>query len=348
MVEVGPGGHGRGWRSRSPLGLLAALLALVVAACGSVSSGPPPVTAVSYNLLHGIFCPRETDRCRLADRVDLFWDIVRERGCPEVIALQEGTRETRALLEERSATVCPRPYEIVAGPIETTLDDEIVLTSLPIRAVEQRRLYINFRKVLLVQLEHSSGPLDVFSTHLASSSDGAGRACAADCPPECLAAGAANVRQCQSVQVANWVGERHQGPNPALVLGDFNDPAGSFVYDQFVGRGFMDASLSAGNPECDPASGIGCTAGREDEELTALESPAYNENERIDFAFVVPGEAGAGCAGRVVPPHGAGGLRGTRLFADVANPFAATCGPEPAAICWASDHVGVQVELACG
>jgi hypothetical protein len=191
--------------------------------------------------------------------------------------------------------------------------------------------------------------LDVYTTHLASGSDGAQDPCAEDCPSECVAAGAATVRECQAVQAALFVERTHDLPGPALLAGDFNATPGSFVYEQYVGRGWTDAYLAAGNPECDPATGIGCTSGRADEELAGLESAAIDERVRIDFIFVIPPAAEATCAARIEPgvfgPDGEGG--GTRLFADEPNPFAPSCGPLPEAICWPSDHIGVQIELGC-
>lgn len=61
--------------------------------------------------------------------------------------------------------------------------------------------------------------------------------------------------------------------------------------------------------------------------------------------FVIAPSDPATCAARVLPPGGDGS--GTRLFADEPNPFAPSCGPLPEAICWPSDHVGVQLALAC-
>jgi hypothetical protein len=129
----------------------------------------------------------------------------------------------------------------------------------------------------------------------------------------------------------------------AVVAGDFNEPPGSFVHGEFTRRGWPDTYLIAGNPECDPATGAGCTSGREDETLAELESPSSSEMERIDFVFVTPR---AGC--RIEPagdPDGDGTATG--LFADRPNPFASSCGPAPAPICWPSDHVGVQLDLEC-
>jgi len=109
------------------------------------------------------------------------------------------------------------------------------------------------------------------------------------------------------------------------------------VHRQLTDRGWSDVYLGAGNPECDPASGVGCTAGRIDDDLSQMESAATNENERIDFIFLVPPPAGR-C--RLDPAA-------TRLFADAPNPFGSVCGPAPAPICWPSDHVGMQLGAEC-
>ncbi len=122
----------------------------------------------------------------------------------------------------------------------------------------------------------------------------------------------------------------------------------SLVYSQFASRGWTDTYLAAGNPECVSATGVGCTSGREDEALTDLEDPALNQTERIDYIWLVPATSGSLCAGT---EEAAGDADGdgieTRLFADVPNPFAATCGPSPDAICWSSDHSGVQADVNC-
>jgi len=150
----------------------------------------------------------------------------------------------------------------------------------------------------------------------------------------------------QAVQMAAFIEETHDPALVGIVAGDFNERPGSFVYEQFVGRGWRDAYLVAGNPECDPATGVGCTSGREDEGLSGLESPASGETARIDFVFVIPPADPPACAAAILPPGDDGS--GTRLFADQSNPFAPSCGPAPQAICWPSDHVGVQLALACG
>jgi endonuclease/exonuclease/phosphatase family metal-dependent hydrolase len=213
---------------------------------------------------------------------------------------------------------------------------ETILTRWPAGVVELTKLYKNYRTVFWARLDHPLGPVDVFSTHLASSSDGAEAPCAGDCPPACVAAGARTVRDCQGVQMAALVAAKHNVPTPAVATGDFNQSPGSLVYGQFTRRGWLDTYLAAGNAECDVSSGEGCTSGRADEDLSQMESPETNENERIDFIFLVPPASGSSCTARLDPAA-------TRLFADRPNPFATACGPAPQPICWSSDHEGTQL-----
>src|SRR6185295_18100966 len=106
---------------------------------------------------------------------------------------------------------------------------------------------------------------------------------------------------------------------------------------------------AAVDPECDPGTGVGCTSGRADEDLSDMESPASHETERIDYFFLVRPGAGSLCAATIDTGADADGDgTATRIFADDPNPFAPTCGPAPDAICWPSDHEGAQVDLNCG
>jgi endonuclease/exonuclease/phosphatase family metal-dependent hydrolase len=306
------------------------------------------LTVADLNILHGLFCPAGTASCRLAERIDLLFQWVAAAGCPDVVTLQEVTDAAAPLITAHLATACPFPYEL-AYQRTFGLDDEMILTRHPVAAFESYRLYPGFRHVSYARLDHPLGPIDVFSTHLASSSDGAQQPCATDCPPECVAAGAATVRDCQAVQMAQFIAARHDVPAPAVATGDFNESPGTFVHQQFTSRGWLDTYLAAGNPECDPLTGIGCTSGREDEVLDDLESPASNEVERIDYAFLIPPAAGSLCAASLDPVTDADGDgTATRIFADDPNPFAPACGPAPEPICWPSDHEGAELDLNCG
>jgi hypothetical protein len=119
------------------------------------------------------------------------------------------------------------------------------------------------------------------------------------CPTECVAL-MDTVRECQAKQVAIFVEDRHDDvPEPAILSGDLNVDSRSNEYAEFVGRGWIDSHLAAGNPECDPATGQNCTSGRDDDNLSDLESTELGVDERIDFIFVVPAEEGSRCAGQI-------------------------------------------------
>jgi endonuclease/exonuclease/phosphatase family metal-dependent hydrolase len=305
------------------------------------------VTLANLNVLHGVFCPPDTDGCRRPDRTELLFQWVVRRGCPDVVTLQEVFDAAVPLLTAGAASACPFPYAVVYERA-TTIDDEMLLSRWPVVTHEILRLHGNFRTVLWTRIDHPAGPLDVFTTHLASSSDGAQNPCGASCPAECVAAGAATVRQCQGVQVGAFVAARHDLATPALVAGDFNEEPGSFVHQHLVGLGWTDTFLAAGNAECVPATGAGCTSGRDDVSLGEMESPASNEFERIDYVFLVPPGTGSVCRAALDPANDADGDgTATRLFADLPNPAAPTCGAAPDPICWPSDHIGTEVDVGC-
>ena len=308
------------------------------------------VTIATLNILHGLGCG--SSFCRQEERVVLAGQFIVDRGCPDIVAFQEVINVVPAFpsivtaVQDHLLDICPFPYEVVYIP-GNLLDDSLLLTRYPAVATELRILAgaLAFRNVLYARIDHPAGPIDVFSTHLASSADGGPNPCGVGCPPECVAAGAVTLRDCQAVQTALMVEELHHVDAPAFLVGDFNDEAGTFVYNQYVGRGWTDAYLAAGGAECDSGTGIGCTSGRDD---VQVESPALNVDERIDFIFVVPPGAGSLCTGTLDSIADADGDGvATRLFAEVPNPFSPMCGPMPDPVCWSSDHNGVQADLNC-
>jgi len=312
------------------------------------------LTGATLNLLHGLSCPGGTAFCRLAERVDLAGQWIVARGCPDVVAFQEvfdgapGVASAQ-LMQERLTDVCPFPYEV--GYIKDNgVDDSLLLSRYPVVDLEFQELLNGIRNVLHARLDHPIGLVDVFSTHLAAGVDNGASPCGtgAPCPAECVGLPSPTVRSCQAEQVALYVEAEHDVDTPALILGDFNQAPGSQVYTRFTSRGWIDAYLAGGNPECVPATGVGCSSGREDSNLSELESPALGVSARIDYAFVVPPGPGNNCTGAF--DDGAdldGDGVATRHFADEPNTFGAACGPAPAPICWSSDHNGVQVDLNC-
>src|SRR5262249_11367847 len=154
-----------------------------------------------------------------------------------------------AFVQAHLGSACPFTYQSVYQAT-FKVDDEMILSRYPVAATEVLKLKNNFRNVLYARIDHPIGPLDVFSTHLASGSDGAEQPCdgagRSPCREECRAAGAATLRQCQGVQTANFVAARHTVATPAVLTGDFNDSPGSFVYDQITSvHGFLDTYLAA-------------------------------------------------------------------------------------------------------
>ncbi len=305
------------------------------------------LTVADLNILHGLGCP---GNCRQADRIDLLFQWIAARGCPDVVTMQEvldlSTGSALPLIDARRATVCPFPYQEVF--IRTFgIDEEMILSRYPVLESELHGLHGGFRHVLFARIDHPMGAVDVFTTHLASSSDGASNPCQAPCPAECVAAGASTIRECQAVQLAEYAAARHDVATPAVVTGDLNSHPDGFVYHQLADRGWTDVYRAAGNPECDPMTGVGCTSGRASDTLTQMESTDSNVDERIDYVFVVPPGPASACGASIDgPADDDGDGTATRLFADQPNPFA-TCGPAPLPMCWPSDHEGVELDLNC-
>jgi endonuclease/exonuclease/phosphatase family metal-dependent hydrolase len=331
-------------------------LLLLVAACSDGSDNAidmratadtPDVSVASLNVLHGVTCPPETADCRLADRQDLLFDWIESIDCPDVVLLQEvlGPR-ILALLVERVASRCDSVYQAL-GP--STAGQNYTLTRYPVLQTGEDILMGGIRVLWHAQIDHPTGIVDVFNTHLAAGVDL--QPCDAACPQECRDAGAVNSRECQAIQVATLTQQRAAPGSLQILGGDFNANPTSFVYQHIVAQnGWHDTYLDAGNPECDPETGIGCTSGREDSDLSDMESPANGVSRRIDYLFVKwPGEGSNATCAYKLDSHrdDDGDGLATRIFADDPNPFAQTCGPLPDAICWPSDHEGMQADFNC-
>lgn len=328
---------------------LALALALALGGAGAAWAQDDDLTLANLNLLHGIGCA--PDNCRLPDRIDLLFQWIEAAGCPDVVTLQEVNEvgpNPRQLVDDALATACGGQYQSLYDPVQG-VDEEMLLSRYPVRSHQVEVLHgiASFKRhVLHARIIHPAGDVDVFTTHLASGSDSGGAACAAPCPAECVSAGATTNRECQAVQTADFVEQRHQTQAPAVLAGDFNAEPGSFEVQHLTAtRGFVDSYLAAGHPECVPATGVGCTSGRATSSPADLESTAAGVDHRIDYAFLVPAPPGSACVATIETagdPDADG--TATRIFADDPNPFAA-CGAAPSAICWPSDHEGNELDL---
>jgi len=220
-----------------------------------------------------------------------------------VVALQEvisiiAPLSVATLVADNLLDVCPEPYTMTF--IQTNgIDDAILLSRYPMLDASVTLLLGGFRHVLHGRLDHPAGPIDLFTTHLASGSDGATNPCGASCPTECVVAGATTIRECQAEQTALLVETLHDVPEPAFLMGDMNAEPGEFEIDRFTSRGWIDTYLAAGNPECDPGTGVGCTGGRSESQM---EETALNVDERIDYVFLVPTTATASPRGSSPTP----------------------------------------------
>ena len=331
--------------------LVALGLALSIAACGDDggadggAAAERDLTVASLNILNGIRCPRETAQCRLQDRIDLFFRWVARAACPDVVTVQEVLGDRVAeLIEAGAAVACPFPYRQVSDTFQI-----VILSRFEAERTTSLQLHGGVRRISHARLRHPLGLVDVFTTHLAAGIDRGSDPCGPTCPERCVAAGAHSNRDCQAVQVVDFVQSTHDLGTPAIVTGDFNARPDTFEYQQVTGAGWVDAYLFAGNPECDPATGLGCTSGREDQDLRDLESPEDGTDRRIDYIFVVPPAADpVGCTLAIdsaLDDDGDGVA--TQIFANDRNPFADACGPLPEAICWPSDHKGMQADVNC-
>lgn len=306
---------------------------------GTSTPDDPDVTVATLNVLHGIFCAPESDLCRLDDRLALAFDWIKFVGCPDVVTFQEVSDTVFRKLDPFAASTCPFPY-FIERRRSNGVDDETVLSRYPLETVERVPLYGDFRGVLHARIKHPRGAVDVFTTHLASSVDKGGDACGLSCPPECAVAGLETKRDCQAVQLGDFVKKARDETRLAFITGDFNFAKDAFGYRYLTGIGWSDSHLAASNRECDSRTGAGCTSGRRG----GLDSKDGTLRSRIDFVFVAPHsrpcelEAGGDPDGDATP---------TGTFADRPNPFADSCGASPAPVCWPSDHGGSVIDMNC-
>ena len=276
------------------------------------------VRFVSQNILHGVGCPADSDSCRVGERVSLFMGQLAQAGCPELVSLQEANERIVGLV---AAEVGDCGYEVVWDG-DPGLDRELVLTALEVVGSRRRVLADRFRSAYVVRVASPIGVIDFLTTHLASGDD---RACNPGlCPPPCDPDG--SLRTCQARQVRQFAEEVALDGGVTVAGGDLNDSAGSPTLAVFGDAGFVDSHLAAGHSECDPASGTGCTAGREDASLADMADPSSVQSSRIDYLlYSAPGrDCSVG--------------EGTGLF-----------NAEPAAgeLAFPSDHTGVVLTLVC-
>jgi endonuclease/exonuclease/phosphatase family metal-dependent hydrolase len=322
-------------RGAIAIGLSTLLFAAVLTGCDSggnktiVDHSAPEstretVTVVAQNLLHGLACPAGSDRCELPKRVQLFARELAEAGCPQVVSVEEADPVMIGYLKEQTPKVCGGRYQLV-GTEDPSSDREVILTTLPVLGWERSHLAGPLRTALWVRLKAALGSLDIVATHLASDSDD--RPCdASTCPAPCKASDSLNT--CQGRQAAALLASRVTPESVGIMMGDLNAKPGGPTVTALTSRGLVDTFLAAHNAECDPATGGGCTSGREDKDLSDLTNPNSHQAERIDYIFLATKRT---CSVN----------RSSGLFA------AAPESPPLDGLVFAADHTGVQAKISC-
>jgi endonuclease/exonuclease/phosphatase family metal-dependent hydrolase len=326
--------------------LVAVAVTAVVATAGApafagAGEAPDGVRIVNFNVLHGINCPQGTEDCQAPDRIDLLARQLEAADCPDVVGLQETNVNIGKLVQGHLSTLCDGDYEL-AFEQPTGVDRELVLTKLPVKSAKVVQLPGRFRTATRVVLTSPLGPMVLVVTH--QDGDPAlltrNSVCIATdprCPPKVCPEGT-TVPECQTIVSLNLADEVG-GPKAIRVLmGDFNVTPTTERYVRITAD-WTDSHLAAGNAECDPATSVSCTAGREDTTLESLKDPSVRQAERIDFIFV---KAPASCD-LTFDPRGDddGDGLGTGLWNDQPT----LDGPN--GIVWVSDHTATSADFTC-
>jgi endonuclease/exonuclease/phosphatase family metal-dependent hydrolase len=239
------------------------------------------------------------------------------------VGVQEANQRTTELLRTLASKVCDG-YAVVDDG-DPGQDREVVLTSFHVAGSQRFRLAGPLRTALWTRLVTPVGAVDLWTTHLASSSDD--RPCdAATCTPPCSTSDTLN--SCQGRQVVELANSRATTESVVVVAGDLNARPGEPTIDAITSERFVDTNLAAGNAECTDADRANCTSGRNDTDLTDLTSTANRQTERIDYVFL---GATRGCTAE----HGSGSFR------------AAPEEDGPAGLTHPSDHTGVMAVISC-
>jgi len=306
-------------------------------AAAGAEPGAPDVHIVNLNLLHGTFCPPETNGCQAPDRVHLLARQLEDAGCPDVVGLQEININLSKLIAKARRTVCDGKYKLAFTKEAAGLDTEQILTTLAIKNTKVIKLKGNFRTASRVVLTSPIGPLVIVVTHQDGDPETPGVTTCPTCVPPCQKN--ASVFQCQTTAAAAMA-DQAGGPKAVRVLmGDFNVTSSSARYQSLISAGWVDSHLAAGNAECDPAGGANCTSGRDDKSIEALKDPNARESERIDFIFVKPPTRCAVAFDPVTDDDG--DFFGTGLFK------ATPAVDGPGGLAWPSDHTGVAADMTC-
>ena len=270
--------------------IVAAVLvaAPTAAAATAKDAAPKPVSIVTLNLLHGLFCPAETDSCQAPDRVQLFGEWLERVGCPDLVGIQEVGARLEELLTPAVPTWCDGDYEIAwADECDARPGDGADAPADRRTGCARHRQ----RAVggVLGARDVAAGPGRLPHRALRRAAATTRRVIRGACPPACPTGITTN--ECHGIEVADFLTAK-KGAALTVVGGDLNatpdEPAVTHLRD----AGFVDAWLKAGRPECDATHRAGCTAGGTAPDpwvgMNTQEGAGFDE--RIDYVWVKPGK----------------------------------------------------------
>lgn len=307
-------------------------------AAGTGGGTGEDLTVVNFNVLHGAICPEDSDNCQLPDRMELLGQRLEEAQCPDIVGMQETSKRVYDEIK-RQPVIEACDYEVVLARPKN-LDQEVVLTTLPVKSKKVVKLVGNLRTASRVVLESDVGPVVLVVTHQdgdrAPGELGADATCTEQaCPPLCEPG--SPLLACQTTVAANLADDVGGKKAIRILMGDFNVTPASARMQGLVADGWVDSHLAAGNPECD-ATGAGCTSGRRDDVVDDMQDPNSRQLERIDFIFVKPPDR---CALIFDPdPDGDGDGIGTGVWDDAVI-------DGPGGMVFVADHSGTSADLSC-
>jgi hypothetical protein len=286
-----------------------------------------PVTVADLNLLHGLFCqPDVTDWCHAPARVEILGKWLEKAKCPDLVGLQEINARTEELINDLVKTVCGGAYTVHTEPVNSP-DREMILTRLEV--IDEGYLDIaNFPwEAYWVRVDSPQGTVDFLTTHFASSSNNP-PCTEASCPPVCAAGIETN--ECHAHELVDFFDSRPKPARLSIIGGDLNARPTEQTLTTLHDAGFVDTWVEAGRPECDPATGVGCTGcSEQDRELIGMDTvEGLDCDARIDFILVR--------------------TSGRCDLAATATGFAHKPLKQPIdELYWPSDHHGVRAGVRC-
>ncbi|MGI8797386.1 MAG: endonuclease/exonuclease/phosphatase family protein [Acidimicrobiia bacterium] len=307
-------------------------------AAGTGGGTGEDLTVVNFNVLHGAICPEDSDNCQLPDRMELLGRRLEEAQCPDVVGMQEVSKRVYDEIK-RQPGVKACDYDVVL-PRPKGIDQEVVLTRLPVKSKKVVKLVGRLRTASRLELESNLGPVVLVVTHqdgdVRPGEPGADAICNEKvCPPPCKPG--SPLLACQTTVAADFAADGGGEKAIRILMGDFNVTPASARIQALVADGWVDSHLAAGNPECDE-TGVGCTAGRRDDVVDDMKNPTSRQLERIDLMFV---KAPARCAPVFDPdPDGDGDGIGTGVWDDPLT-------DGPGGMVFVSDHSGTSIDLSC-